>query len=139
MKISRINTYLKKDASQILSSKNLISQKIVYHKRINLEGRRKIDFMYYLAKRHNFFPVTEKIFSFLHGKDIVTMSMVSKIWRNVVKHSPLAKRKKGSYLKYMESVKENIGYCKIKHSSHSSKRILADVTNIMQFPIKTNR
>lgn len=138
MRMSRINKCLKKDACQLINSKNSNLQKIVYHKRINLEGQKKVDFMYYLAKRHNFVPVTEKIFSFLYGKDIVTMTMVSKIWHNVVEYSPIAKRKKKSYLKYIESVKENIGYFKKKHSSLSSRRIFGDIGNIIQTPFKAN-
>uniref|UniRef100_A0A2S2PWS7 F-box domain-containing protein n=1 Tax=Sipha flava TaxID=143950 RepID=A0A2S2PWS7_9HEMI len=138
MQISRINTSLKNNAHQHLKSKNSNLQKMVYHKRINLEGQKKVDFMYYLAKRHHFFPVTEKIFSFLYGKDIVKISSVSKVWYNVVKYSPLAKKKKESYLKYMESVKENIGYFKILHSSRSNRRILADIGNIVQPPSKVN-
>ncbi|XP_016656487.1 uncharacterized protein LOC107882542 [Acyrthosiphon pisum] len=93
IQMHQTNTCIKYDF-KFLNSKNLNLFNSIYHKRISLEGLKKVDFMYYLSKRYNFAPVTEKVFSFLHGKDILAMSMVSKTWRNAVKHSPSGKRKK---------------------------------------------
>jgi len=117
-------------------SKNLNLYKSIYHKRISLEGQKKLDFMYYLSKRYNFVPVTEKIFSLLHGKDILAMSMVSKTWHNALKNSPSAKRKKKSYLAYMRSEKENHGQAERRRLCLPSRRVFGDITNIMRFPLK---
>lgn len=118
------------------NSKNLNSYKSIYHKRISLENQKKVDFMYYLSKRYNFVPVTEKIFSFLHGKDILAMSMVSKTWHNAIKYSPSAKRKAKSYVSYMRSEKENHGHVERRRLYLPSRRVFGDITNIMRFPLK---
>lgn len=134
------NENYKKRTCKFFKSKNNTLYKSIYHKRINLEGQRKVDFMYYLAKRHNFFSVTEKIFSYLYGKDIITMSLVSKIWFNTVKYSPTAKLMKESFLLYMESNKENheciqnqgrLVHLAQNHSFFMSRRYLSDIGNIM--------
>jgi len=110
--------------------------KNTYHKRINLDGQKKVDFMYYLSKRYNFVPVTEKIFSYLYGKDIIAMSMVSKPWHNAVKYSPSAKKKRQSYVTYLQSEKENCGHVQQRHVCLPSRRAFADISNIMCFPLK---
>jgi len=125
----RIYTHPKYDVCLSLKNKNFRSHKQFYNKRIFLEGLNKVDFMYYLTKRHNFVPVTEKIFSFLHGKDIESMSKVSRIWRSAVKHSPLARKKQKLYL---ISVKENHGHVhsQLTCSSFSNRIALADISNV---------
>lgn len=118
------------------NTKNLNLFNSIYHKRINLEGKKKVDFMYYLSKLYNFAPVTEKIFSFLHGKDILAMSMVSKTWHNAIKYSPSAKRKKKLYVAYMQSEKENHGHVERRRLCLPSRRVFGDISNIMHFPLK---
>lgn len=138
LKMCQLNGYSNTNTRQFFKSKNSVSHKNVYYKRINLEGQMKVDFMYYLAKRHNFVPATEKIFSFLYGKDIITMSMVSKIWHYTVKYSPTAKSKKQYYLLHKESVKENHECTGQKRSSLMSKT-LADIGNITHYSSKHRR
>ncbi|XP_060857558.1 uncharacterized protein LOC132935118 [Metopolophium dirhodum] len=121
---------------KFLNTKNLNLFNSIYHKRISLEGLKKVDFMYYLSKRYNFAPVTEKIFSFFHGKDILAMSMVSKTWHNAVKYSPSAKKKKKSYVKFMRSEKENHGHVERRRLCLPSRRVFGDISNIMRFPLK---
>ncbi|CAI6356775.1 unnamed protein product [Macrosiphum euphorbiae] len=121
---------------KFLNSKNRYLFNNIYHKRISLEGLKKVDFMYYSSKRYNFAPVTEKIFSFLHGKDILAMSMVSKTWHNAVKYSPSAKKKKKSYVTFMRSEKENHGHAERRRLCLPSRRVLGDISNIMRFPLK---
>ncbi|XP_022178016.1 uncharacterized protein LOC111039046 [Myzus persicae] len=118
---------------KFLNSKNLNLYKSMYHKRISLERQKKVDFMYYLSRRYNFVPVTEKIFTFLHGKDILAMSMVSKTWHNAVKNSPSAIRKKKSYVTYLRSEKENHGHAERRRLCLPSRRVFGDITNIMRF------
>lgn len=124
------DVYENNSVHQYFKCNNSVLHKNVCHKRINLEGQMKVDFMYYLSKRHNFVPVTEKIFSFLHGKDIITMSMVSKIWHNAVRYSPTAKSKKQYYLLYIESIKEN-HECISRRRTSLMSRTLADISNII--------
>jgi len=135
IQMHRTNPCTKYDL-KFLNSKNLNLFKSSYHKRISLEGKKKVDFMHYLSKRYNFAPVTEKIFSFLHGKDILAMSMVSKTWLNAVKYSPTAKRKKKSYITYMRSDKENHGHIERRRLCLPSRRVFGDISNIMRFPLK---
>ncbi|XP_025202180.1 uncharacterized protein LOC112599478 [Melanaphis sacchari] len=135
MQMNQSNSYPKYDF-KFSKSKNLNLYKSIYHKRINLEGQIKVDFMYYLSKRYNFVPVTEKIFSFMYGKDILAMSMVSKAWHNAIKYSPSAKQKKKMYVTYMQSEKENHGHVEQRRFYLKSRRVLSDISNIMRFPLK---
>jgi len=128
-----------KDNAAYLSIKDNYSgsRKHVYNQRVALEGLNKIDFMYYLTKRQHFVPVTEKIFSFLRGIDIASMSKVSRTWRNAVRCSLSAKKKQKSYL---ISVKENRGHVARSHwtsgLSVPNRKALTDISNVMRFSSK---
>ncbi|XP_050062897.1 uncharacterized protein LOC114128756 [Aphis gossypii] len=131
MQMNHSNTYPKYDF-KFSKSKNVNLYKNIYHRRINLEGLKKVDYMYYLSKRYNFVPVTEKIFSFIYGKDILAMSMVSKAWNNAVKYSPSAKRKKKLYITYMQAEKENHGHVEQRRFCLQNRRVFGDISNIMR-------
>ncbi|XP_026819926.1 uncharacterized protein LOC113558630 [Rhopalosiphum maidis] len=135
MQMNQSNTYSKFNF-KFSKSKNLNLYKSIHRKRLNLEGQKKVDFMYYLSKRYNFVPVTEKIFSFMNGKDILAMSMVSKAWNSAVKYSPSAKRKKKLFVTYMRSEKENHGHVERRRLCLQNRRVFGDITNIISFPLK---
>lgn len=129
-----INTCYEDNENTFLKRKNFPSRKYFNHERTSVEGRENIDIMYFLAERHHFEPVTEKIFSFLSGSDIVSMSMVSKIWCNAVKNSPMAQKKKRIYFKLS---KENRGgYDGRDRSALNNKGYLANISNVMRSPSK---
>lgn len=124
------------DDCQFLRRKNFTSHTNVNHERISVEGREKLDIMYFLAERHHFEPVIEKIFSFLPGSDIISISMVSKIWSNTVKNSPMAQKKKRLYFKLS---KENRGeYDGRDRTVNHNKEYLANIVNVMRSPTKRN-
>lgn len=128
-----INKYTKDDDGQLLRRKNT-SPKTITHERISVDGREKVDIMYYLAERHRFEPVTEKIFSYLSGSDIISMSMVSKVWCNAVQNSPMAQLKK---LLYFKLSKENRFGCSGRdRSTFPNKGCLANIGNVMRSPSK---
>jgi len=131
----RINNCSKDDKdSRLLKKKIVIAHQNVNHGRISVEGREYVDFMYFLAERHHFEPVTEKIFSYLSGNDIISMSMVSKIWGNVVQKSPTAQKKKRMYFKLS---KENRSRCDGRdRSTFINKGCLANIGNVMRSPSK---
>lgn len=135
IRIYHISAYTKNEAYHVSNSKNSNSFR---SKLLDLEGLKKVDFMYYLAQRYKFVPVTEKIFSFLCGKDIIAMSNVSKVWHNAVEYSPSAKKKRRYYLKYMESEKENKECVRKIRSAFSNRRILADISNDVCLSFNTN-
>lgn len=122
------------DDGLLLRRKNVPAQKSVHHERVSVDGREKIDIMYFLAERHHFEPVTEKIFSFLSGSDIISMSMVSKVWCKAVKNSPMALKKKRSYFRLS---KENRDLFNGRdRSSYPNKGCLANISNVMRSPTK---
>jgi hypothetical protein len=128
------NTCYEDNENTFLKRKNVIPRKNINHERTSVEGRENIDIMYFLSERHHFEPVTEKIFSFLSGNDIVSMSMVSKIWCNAVKNSPMAQKKKRMYFKLS---KENRGgYNGRDRSTIHNKGCLANISNVMRSPSK---
>lgn len=128
------STRFEDNENTFLKRKNFISRKDNNHERTSVEGRENIDIMYFLAERHHFEPVIEKIFSYLSGSDIVSMSMVSKIWCNTVKNSPMAQKKKRMYFKLS---KENRGgYSGRDHSAFHNKGYLANISNVMHSPSK---
>lgn len=126
-----INKYTKDDDGQFLRRKNS-SPKTITHERISMDGREKVDIMYYLVERHRFEPVTEKIFSYLSGSDIISMSMVSKVWCNAVQNSRMAQLKK---LLYFKLSKENRFGCSGRdRSAYPNKGCLANIGNVMRSP-----
>lgn len=129
-----INTCYEDNENTFLKRKNFTPRENVNHERTSVDGRENVDIMYFLAERHHFEPVTEKIFSFLSGSDIVSMSMVSKIWCNAVKNSPMAQKKKRMYFKLS---KENRGgYDGQDRSAFHNKGYLANISNVMRSPSK---
>jgi len=124
----------KDDDSQFLNRKAIVTLKNVNHERISVEGRENVDFMYFLAERHHFEPVTEKIFSFLSGSDIISMSMVSKIWCNAVQKSPTAQKKKRIYFKLSKENRSRYNGC--DRSTFINKGCLANIGNVMRSPSK---
>lgn len=132
---SELRLYFKSnDDDGLLRRKNVPVQKSINHKRISVDGREKIDIMYFLVERHHFEPVAEKIFSFLSGSDIISMSMVSKVWCKAVKNSPMAQKKKGTYFKLS---KENRDLFNGRdRSSYPNKGCLANISNVMRSPTK---
>lgn len=142
IQMSHTNSHSKSDGFQVLNSQKSNLNTSFNYNHIGLEGQESVDFMCYLTELNHFVPVSEKIFSLLYGKDIFTMSMVSKTWRNAVKNSPLAKRKKSSYLKMLISVKENHGHskqCLTRNRSRPCRRPLEDISNIMCQPFNKKR
>lgn len=129
----RMNKCLKNNENQFLRRKNSVVLKNVIHERISLEGREKVDFMYFLSERHHFELVTDKIFLFLSGNDIVSMSMVSKTWCNAVKNSPIAQKKKRMYFKLSKENRENNGRDRL---AIHNKGYLANISNVMRSPSK---
>ncbi|VVC41097.1 F-box domain [Cinara cedri] len=131
----RINRSPNDEDSQFLKRKNLtLDQNEINHERISVEGRENLDIMYFLAERNNFEPVTEKIFSFLSGSDIISMSMVSKTWCGAVKNSLIAQKKKRMYFKLS---KENRGSFDCRdRSAFYNKGCLANIANVMRSPSK---
>lgn len=130
----RINNFPKDNDRRFLKRKTVTSHQNVNHERISVEGRENVDFMYFLSERHHFEPVTEKIFSFLSGSDVISMSMVSRIWCNAVQKSPMAQKKKLMYLKLS---KENRNRCDGRdRSTLVNKGCLANISNVMRSPSK---
>lgn len=129
----RLNNPHKDNENEFLKRKNPLP-KSVNHERICLEDREKVDIMYFLAERHHFEPVTEKIFSFLSGSDIVSMSMVSKIWLNAVENSPMAQKKKRLYFKLSKENRSE--YDGKNRSVFHNKGCLANIGNVMRSPSK---
>jgi len=129
-----INKCLKNDESLFLKRKSPTPPKNIYHERISLEGREKVDFMFFLSERHHFELVTEKIFSFLSDSDIISMSMVSKTWCNTVKNSPIAQKKKRMYFKL--SKENRCNYDGRDRSAFHNKGYLANISNVMRSPSK---
>lgn len=117
----------------IRKKKNLRSPNYINFDRIPLEGREKIDIMYFLGERHHFLPVIEKICSYLSDTDIISVSMVSKIWNNAIKYSPSAQKKKKLYFKLSKENRENEGHGR---ASSLNKGHLANIGNVMHSPIK---
>lgn len=130
----RVNSYPKNDENQFLRRKNSTTHKSINHERISLEDREKVDIMYFLAERHHFEPVIEKIFSYLLGSDILSMSMVSKIWCNAVKNSTTAQKKIKLYFKL--SKENRNGYDGRDRSLFHNKGCLANIGNVMRSPSK---
>jgi len=129
-----LNNFPNDDDSRILKRKTVIPYQNVHHERISVEGRENVDFMYFLSERHHFEPVTEKIFSFLSGGDVISMSMVSKIWCNAVEKSPTAQKKKRMHLKLS---KENRNRCDgHNRSTLINKGCLINISNVMRSPSK---
>lgn len=56
-------------------------------RRVSVEGRKRIDFVYFLTKCNGGYWAMEKIFSYLSYKDISTIFLVSKTWKNVILNS----------------------------------------------------
>lgn len=129
----QINKCPKYDNSTFLRRKNVTPQNI-NHERMSIEGQNNVDIIYFLAKRYSFELVTEKIFSFLSGGDIISMSMVSKIWLNAVKNSPVAQYKKQMYLKLSKENRD--GHNGRKCTVLNNKGYLANISNIMRSPSK---
>lgn len=131
----RINRHSNDEDSQFLKRKNLpLFKNEMNHERISVEGRDNVDIMYFLSKKHNFEPVVEKIFSFLSGSDIISMSMVSKTWCSAVENSFTAQKKKRMYFKLS---KENRGeYDGRDRSAFHNKGYLANIVNVMRSPSK---
>lgn len=130
----RINKCPKDDNSQFLKRKNFTPYQNINHKRTSLEGRENVDIMYFLAERHHFEPVTEKIFSFLSGSDIISMSMVSKVWCNAVQNSPMALKQKRMYFKLSKENRSR--YDGRDRSIFNNKGYLANIGNVMRSPSK---
>ena len=122
------------DDSQIIKRKNHPQPKNVIHERISIEGREKVDLMYFLSERYHFQPVIEKILSFLSGSDVLSMSMVSKIWSTAVENSPIAQKKKQKYFKL--SKENRCGYVGRDRSAFNNKGCLANISNVMRSPSK---
>lgn len=130
----RRNRFSNSDDSLLIKRKNLIPLKNINRERISIEGREKVDFMYFLSERNHFEPVIEKILSFLSGSDIMSMSMVSKSWCTAVENSPIAQKKKKKYFKLS---KENRGrYVGRDRSAVNNKGLLANISNVMRSPSK---
>jgi len=100
----------------------------------SLEGREKVDLMYFLSVRYHFQPVIEKILSFLSGSDIMSMTMVSKIWCTAIENSPIAQKKKQKYFKL--SKENRCGYVGRDRSAFNNKGCLANISNVMRSPSK---
>lgn len=133
----RINRCSNDEESQFLKRKNFTPHRNeINHERISVEGRENVDIMYFLAERHNFEPVIEKIFSFLSGSDIVSMSMVSKTWCSAVKNSLTAQKKKRMYFKL--SKENRVGYDGRDRSALHNKGCLANIANVMRSPSKSD-
>lgn len=142
IQMRQLSSLSKSDGFQVLNSNNSNLNECFNYNHIGLEGQKNVDFMCYLTKLNHFVPVSEKIFSFLYGKDIFTMSMVSKTWRSAVNNSPLAKRKKSTFLKKIVSIKENHGYSEqnvARNRSRPCRRPLEDISNVMCQPFKKIR
>lgn len=129
-----INKCPKDDDSQFLKRKNFTPYQNINQKRTSLEGRENVDIMYFLAERHHFEPVTEKIFSFLSGSDIISMSMVSKVWCNAVQNSPIAQKQKRIYFKLSKENRSR--YDGRDRSIFNNKGYLANIGNVMRSPSK---
>ncbi|XP_050526560.1 F-box only protein 5-like [Daktulosphaira vitifoliae] len=105
----------------------------INHERISLEDRKNVDIMYFLSERHHFGPVIEKIFSFLSDCDIVSVSLVSKVWNNAVKNSLIANKKMEKYFKLSKENRE----CERKdRTSGYNKGCLTNIENVMRSPVK---
>ncbi|NP_001156819.1 F-box only protein 5 [Acyrthosiphon pisum] len=130
----RLHESSNNDDSQFLKRKNYTQPKNVNCERISMEGREKVDLMYFLSERYHFQPVIEKIMSFLSGSDVLSMSMVSKIWSNAVENSPIAQKKKKKYFKL--SKENRCGYVGRDRSAFNNKGCLANISNVMRSPSK---
>ncbi|XP_015367202.1 PREDICTED: F-box only protein 5-like [Diuraphis noxia] len=130
----RLNDSSNNDDSQFLKRKNYILPKNVNYERNSIEGREKVDIMYFLSERYHFQPVIEKILSFLSGSDILSMSMVSKIWSTAVENSPIAQKKKQKYFKL--SKENRCGHVGRDRSAFNNKGCLANISNVMCSPSK---
>lgn len=132
-----INKYPEDDENHFIkrknSEKNVRAQEhaILQQHHISMEGRVNIDFMLCLARAPH---VVEKIFSFLSDNDVISASMVSRTWCNIVKNSPVAQKKKNIYFKLS---KENRGGHEGRdRSSFNNKGCLANISNVMRSPSK---
>ncbi|CAH1721284.1 F-box only protein 5-like [Aphis gossypii] len=130
----RLHETSNNDDSQFLKRKNLIPSRNVNHERISIEGREKVDLMYFLSERYHFQPVIEKILSFLSGSDIMSMCMVSKVWCTAIENSPIAQKKKQKYFKL--SKENRCGYDGRDRSAFNNKGCLANISNFMRSPSK---
>jgi len=130
----RLHESSNNDDSQFLKRKSYNQPKNVNCERISMEGREKVDLMYFLSERYHFQPVIEKIISFLSGSDVLSMSMVSKIWSTAVENSPIAHKKKQKYFKL--SKENRCGYVGRDRSAFNNNRCLTDITNVMRSPSK---
>lgn len=130
----RLNESSNNDDSQFLKRKNYTLPKNLNRERTSIEGREKVDFMYFLSERYHFQPVIEKILSFLSGSDILSMSMVSKIWSTAIENSPIAQKKKQKYFKL--SKENRYVYAGRDRSAFNNKGCLANISNVMRSPSK---
>ncbi|XP_050529323.1 F-box only protein 5-like [Daktulosphaira vitifoliae] len=128
----RLNNCCKNDEN-VLIKKSSCSSSYTNYNRVPLEGRDKIDIMYFLGERHHFLPVIEKICSYLSDVDIISISMVSKIWNNAIKYSPSAQKKKNLYFKLSKENRENEGH---NRAISYRKGHLVNIGNVMCSPVK---
>lgn len=134
LRFRTINKSLKDNDSLFLKRKSPIPTKTNIHERNSLEGREKVDFIFFLSERHHFELVTEKIFSFLSGSDIISISMVSKTWCNAVENSQIAQKKKRTYFKL--SKENRCDYDGRDRSAFHNKGYLTNISNVMRSPSK---
>lgn len=130
----QINKCSKYDSSTFLKRKNVTSHQNINYECMSIDGQVNVDIIYFLAKRYSFELIIEKIFSFLSGGDIISMSMVSKIWFNAIKNSPVAQNKKQMYLKL--SKENRNGQNGLKCSALNNNGYLTDISNTIRSPSK---
>lgn len=73
----------------------------------NLSGGEFVDFLYYFGERSDYSIIIKKILSYLNDEDLHNVTAVSRIWKNVVMSVSSERRRFRSYLKELETSKEN--------------------------------
>lgn len=77
--------------------------------KLNLTGKTYVDFLHYLGDWYHHTIVVKKILSELSDHDLHNASNVSKTWRHIIYSMPSEERRLRSYVKEIETSKENRG------------------------------